>query len=78
MKMSDEDLRFRDQCAMQILQALLSREESKTAVNLMVTNLNNKEHPDWYKEGERRMEEFVTVSYKIADMMRKARIASFK
>jgi hypothetical protein len=76
--MSDEDLRFRDQCAIQILQALLTRDDSKSAINLMVQNLNSKTHPDWYEEGEKRMEVLATVSYKIADMMRKARIASFK
>lgn len=76
--MSDEDLRFRDECAIQVLQALLTRDEAKATFNLMYENLENKEHPDWYKEGERRMEKLTVISYKIADMMRKARIASFK
>jgi len=78
MKDDEKDIRFRDECAMRILTALLSRDDAKTAVNTMYCNAWPEGNKDWYKDGAERMEMWVRMSYKIADMMRRARLASFE
>lgn len=77
--MSDEDdIKFRDQCAREIMHSLLSRKDSDSTVNGLLENIDNPKNKDYVDYCLKRMDLYARVSYKIADIMRKARLATFK
>jgi len=78
MKDDEKDIRFRDECAMRFMEALLARKESATMLNTIIENYHKPEYQNdidyYYSKAER----LAHISYKLADIMRKARLASFK
>lgn len=73
----DNDIKFRDQCAIQILQAIIIRKgNADSTINGLIENIDK--DSDYSDFCFKKIEKYARISYKIADIMRKARIASFK
>ena len=76
--MDDEKpLELRDQLAIQILQAMLCNEDSKDFINHYFQHWNN-ESNNWKDSMAERAENRIRAAYKLADMMRKVRMAAFE
>ena len=73
--MDDDDLKFRDECAIQVLQALIGRGYCTEYVKHI---LDENTDPTMTRIRQEALEGVTIAAYKIADAMRKARLASFK
>lgn len=79
----DSDIKFRDQCAIQVMGALLNQMEFlvKQHTGYKSTPISKILMYNWemdQKDFEQTTDRLARFSYKIADSMRKARLASFK
>lgn len=83
--MSNEDLKFRDECAIQVMQTLLSGAKfshytttiQKAFETLAPERINIHTECD-QEEGLKIIRRIAKISYIIADEMRKARIKAFE
>ncbi len=76
-----DDIKFRDQCAIEIFKELI-REEGSLIGSIIDSELNTMGYDDSYssveKENWEAIDKLCNMSYKIADSMRKSRMKVFK
>jgi len=66
---------FRDECAIRILQGLLSSPEVKTTINAFFTHGLGVHNNEVKARATSKVENLVKASYVIADMMRKEKLS---
>lgn len=77
-ELSDSDIRFRDNCAIQILQAYINKDKDHSSITGDFLDRYDHEEAFHREYAYKSMERLIRASYKIADMMRKARLAVFE
>lgn len=76
MSDNDDDIKFRDQCAMKVMQVCLqSNWDDKPLIDGSAYDSDHHDHIPGSQD--RVLRKIAIFSYKVADIMRKARIGAF-